>query len=162
MGGSLALALRPWVSHLTVVDTDPDALAAAESFADEVTGDLAKGIGEADLIVLATPVRTILNLLRLFPKLRGDGCMILDLGSTKREISSAMSALPESFQAIESAEATERAIGQNRCLNHGFAIRTDLIPSRYQCLFRSGKLAELLFSPGSTLAEDREHNIDVF
>lgn len=100
MGGSLALAIRPWVSHLTVVDTDRETLAAAKVFADEVTDDFATGVSEADLIVLAAPVRTILNLLRLLPKLRTKRCMILDLGSSKREITSAMNALPESFQAI--------------------------------------------------------------
>lgn len=100
MGGSLALALRPFLTHLTIVDTSPETRAAAQNLADLVTGDLAEGVHEAELVILATPVRTILRLLAQLPDARPDGCMVMDLGSTKAEIGRAMAALPPSFQAI--------------------------------------------------------------
>ncbi len=100
MGGSLALALRPFLTHLTIVDTNPETREAAQNLADFVTGNLAEGVRDAELIVLATPVRTILRLLAQLPAVRPDGCLLLDLGSTKAEICRAMEALPESFQAI--------------------------------------------------------------
>lgn len=100
MGGSLALALRPFLSHLTTVDTNPKTRAAAHDFADLVTDDLAEGVKEAELVILATPVRTILHLLAQLPAARPDGCLLLDLGSTKAEICRAMEALPSSFQGI--------------------------------------------------------------
>lgn len=100
MGGSLALALRPFLSHLTIVDTNPETRAAAQDFADVVTADLAEGVQDAELVILATPVRTILRLLAQLPAARPDGCLLLDLGSTKAEICRAMEALPASFQAI--------------------------------------------------------------
>jgi len=85
---------------MTIVDTDPSAIAAASAFADVATSDFKQGVVEADLIVLATPVRTILHLLSLLPAIKPGGCMVVDLGSTKREIDQAMNALPPEFQAI--------------------------------------------------------------
>lgn len=100
MGGSLALALRPFLTHLAVVDTSPEVLAAAQAVTDVATADLAEGVKTADLLILATPVRAILHLLTELPRLKPDGCLVLDVGSTKADISRAMSDLPPSFQAI--------------------------------------------------------------
>lgn len=108
MGGSLGLALRlaqrlaipqrPF--HLTVVDNNPKTLHAALRLADVATDDLATGVQDAELVVLATPVRTIVDILQQLPSLRPDGCQVLDLGSSKSDICQAMDALPEQFQAI--------------------------------------------------------------
>jgi prephenate dehydrogenase len=106
--GSLALALRlaqrtavsasPF--HLTIVDTNPDTRAAAERLADKVTDNFAEGVAEADLVILATPVRIILRCLEQLPALRPSGCMVLDCGSSKADICQAMDQLPDAFQAI--------------------------------------------------------------
>lgn len=108
MGGSLALSMRlaqrvariPYPTHITIVDTNPDTLKAAERLADVVTSDFATGVKDAELVILATPVRSVLHLLAELARLRPEGCMVLDLGSTKRDISAAMAALPEGFEAI--------------------------------------------------------------
>ena len=100
MGGSLARALRPFLTHLTVVDNNPATLLAANALADTVTDDLAEGIRDANLVILAVPVRTILHLLTELPRLKPDGCLLLDMGSTKTDICAAMESLPESFQAV--------------------------------------------------------------
>lgn len=108
IGGSFALALRlaqrtattPLPLHLTIVDTNPETRAAAERLADVVTADLDTAVAKADLVVLATPVRVILRCLAQLPALRSDGCLVLDLGSSKVDICAAMDALPEPFQAI--------------------------------------------------------------
>jgi prephenate dehydrogenase len=102
MGGSLALALHGRVGRLCVVDRNPTILEMAieRGVADLVTGDPAEGVSGADLVILATPVRSILELVSEMPGLRPDGCMLLDLGSTKRDICAAMAALPPGFQAI--------------------------------------------------------------
>lgn len=108
MGGSLALALRlarrlaipqrPF--HLTIVDSNPKTRAAAGRIADLVSDDLALGVQNADMVVLATPVRTIVSVLHQLPQLRPDGCLVLDLGSSKTDICQAMDSLPDTFQAI--------------------------------------------------------------
>lgn len=108
IGGSFALALRlaqrtavpTFPLHLTIVDTNPDTRAAAERLADMVTDDFAKGVASADLVILATPVRIILDFLSRLPALRPDGLMLMDLGSSKADICAAMDQLPPPFQAV--------------------------------------------------------------
>ncbi len=102
MGGSLALALKPYVAQLHAVDTNPDTIRLAEAMelTDKCTNDLGRGVSSADLIVLGTPVRNIVEIIRELPSFRPDGCTILDLGSTKRQICQEMSRLPSNFAAI--------------------------------------------------------------
>ena len=102
MGGSLARALQGQVRQLIGVDRHASTrqLALSDGVVDIVTDDLRSGVKAVDLVVLATPVRSILQMLRELPDLRPDGCMVLDLGSTKEEICKAMYALPDSFAAI--------------------------------------------------------------
>jgi len=108
MGGSLGLALRlaqrtavsSFPLHLTIVDTNAQTRRAAQRLADVVTDDFVAGVKDAELVILATPARAILHQLAQLPALRPDGCLVLDLGSSKGEICRAMDVLPESFQAI--------------------------------------------------------------
>ena len=102
MGGSLAKALRSQVSEIVAVDTDRHSLdlAMSEGVITHGTSDLRAGVEKADIIILATPVRLITNTVGTLPRLRKQGCFVMDLGSTKAEINQAMSALPEGFEAI--------------------------------------------------------------
>lgn len=102
MGGSLALALRGRIPTLIGVDADKSTrqLALAQQIVHQATADLREGVEQADLVILATPVRTILYVLAELPRLRPDGGMVLDIGSTKQVICDAMEALPETFAAI--------------------------------------------------------------
>lgn len=108
IGGSFALALRlaqrtsnpHFPLHLTIVDTNPETRIAAERLADVVTADLAIGVRDAELVVFATPVRIILDCLAQMPSLRPDGCMVMDLGSSKTAVCQMMDQLPDSFAAI--------------------------------------------------------------
>lgn len=102
MGGSLAKALKDQTRHLIGVDRHAATRQAAltDGAVDVVTGSLASGIKMADLVILATPVHSILHILSELPRLHPPGCLVIDLGSTKEEICSAMSSLPDSFAAI--------------------------------------------------------------
>ena len=100
MGGSLALALRPYCSYLTAVDTNPRTIRRARRHLDHITDDFAEGVADADLVIFATPVRTVMHLIAKLPEVRPDGCMVFDLGSTKTDICQHMEALPEVFQAM--------------------------------------------------------------
>lgn len=53
-----------------------------------------------DLLILATPVSTIINILQQLPSLIENPCIVMDIGSTKRDIVQAMSTLPENFDPI--------------------------------------------------------------
>ena len=90
MGGSLALALREarWADRLIGVDRDAATSAAAVDAGaiDSGTTDLAAGVAAADVVLLATPVRTILRLLPEVGRHARPGALIMDLGSTKQQI----------------------------------------------------------------------------
>jgi prephenate dehydrogenase len=117
MGGSLALALRqapdlsaqlhaPCTTHhaprLIGVSRSAETLAAAlaSGAVDAVTADLADGVAQADVIVLATPVRTTLRLLPDVGRHARPGALIFDLGSTKAAICAAMADLPAGLQPV--------------------------------------------------------------
>lgn len=102
MGGSLALALRPHGVRLVAVEPDEAARvqALARGVVDHATAVLADGVAGADLVVLAAPVRAIVDLLAALPGACPGGCTVLDLGSTKAAIIAAMDRLPPSFGAV--------------------------------------------------------------
>lgn len=104
MGGSLAGALKKRGACREVwgvarrEETIREAL--RRGFIDGGTCDLAEGVEQADLIVLATPARTILELIPQVGSLAPPGCLLMDLGSTKARIVQAMEALPPHVQAV--------------------------------------------------------------
>jgi prephenate dehydrogenase len=102
MGGSLAMALRGKVARLTGVDADPATrqAALARGVVDSATSDLAEGVSNADGVVLATPVQTILRLLGTIGPHLTDGCLVMDLGSTKHTVVEAMNRLPPHVMAV--------------------------------------------------------------
>jgi prephenate dehydrogenase len=102
MGGSLALALSGKCAELIGIDPDPAVVerAAASGVFSRVAGSPRDIIARVDLIVLAAPVRGILEQLAALPCLHPGRCVVLDLGSTKRQILEAMAALPEQFDPV--------------------------------------------------------------
>ncbi len=102
MGGSLAMAVRGAVGNLIGVDRDPNtrSVAMSRGVVDSVAPRLDEVIATVDLVVLAVPVRSIVSLIHALPEMRPDGCMVLDIGSTKGDIEQAMQLLPSQFSAI--------------------------------------------------------------
>lgn len=103
MGGSLARALRPYAGKITGVEMNPLAreYAVANGVVDEATDDLRAGVSDADVVILAAPVRVIINVLNnsIGSYLRSN-TLLVDIGSTKRDICEAMGKLPIGIQAI--------------------------------------------------------------
>jgi prephenate dehydrogenase len=103
MGGSLALALRPFAEKITGVEPNPAAreYALAHKVVDAATDDLRAGVSEADVVILAAPVRTIITMIndRIGAYLRSN-TLLIDIGSTKADICDAMGRLPIGIQAI--------------------------------------------------------------
>ncbi len=97
MGGSMALALRGKVGQLIGIDPHEEtrAYARQHGIVDAVTDDLQTGVKDAQTVILAAPVRVILELLekRIGSYLRSN-TLLIDLGSTKAEICAAMGRLP--------------------------------------------------------------------
>lgn len=102
MGGSLALALKGKCAALFGIDTDLAtlALARAKKIVDRADSDSARLLAQADLVILSTPVPAIVDFIQKLSSFTQKTCIVLDLGSTKKEIVKAMSSLPENFDPI--------------------------------------------------------------
>jgi prephenate dehydrogenase len=102
MGGSLALKLRGQCQSLSGCDPDPATLDLARQWnlADRVTDRPGDILPQADLVILAAPVRAILSMLEQLPGLHPGFAAVLDLGSTKTRIVQCMQALPERFDPL--------------------------------------------------------------
>jgi prephenate dehydrogenase len=104
MGGSLALALKAagWQQPITGVSRNADTLATATSSGaiDAGTSDLAGGVAGASVVILATPVRTLLRQIPEVGRHAGRGALVLDMGSTKTEVCASLDRLPAGLQPV--------------------------------------------------------------
>ncbi|MBI5030626.1 MAG: prephenate dehydrogenase [Chloroflexi bacterium] len=103
MGGSLALALLSKNACAKIIGIDSNEATRTQALAcnvvEEASDDLSAA-ARADVIVIATPARTIIDLLPRVGTIARENAIIIDLGSTKREITQAMEALPAHVQPI--------------------------------------------------------------
>ena len=102
MGGSLAMALQGQCGAVYGIDRDPEVLALAleRGVVQRAAASAPEWLAEADVIVLAVPVRAILQILAELPGLHPGSPVVMDLGSTKQAVVSAMQTLPERFDPL--------------------------------------------------------------
>ena len=102
IGGSLALAVREtWPAGLVIGVDDKAVLERAMlRHAIDVAADDPVVIAEADLVVLAAPVRTNLALLADLEEHVPGAAVVTDVSSTKREVVDAARALPARLRFI--------------------------------------------------------------
>jgi prephenate dehydrogenase len=102
MGGSFALALRGKCRALVGVARDANTRkqAVEAGVVDRAYADLSRAAAEADIVVLATPVRHIIEAVPIAAAAMQPGALLLDLASTKREVVTAMNATPEGVFAV--------------------------------------------------------------
>jgi prephenate dehydrogenase len=102
IGGSIALKARElWPSSLVIAVDQKDVLEVAMRLhAIDVAADDLIVLAEADLVVLAAPVRQNIALLDELDENIPQPAIVTDTGSTKREIASAARALPPRFTFI--------------------------------------------------------------
>lgn len=99
IGGSIALAARRAWPKTTIVAVDRDAIArqAVDSGLADRAGDSLDLLHDADLVVLAAPVLTTIDLLPALVPVVRDGALVTDVGSTKRVIVAAAEATTLAF-----------------------------------------------------------------
>lgn len=99
IGGSLALGLKKRTDcHVLGYDILAESVdyAKAHGVVDDGSTDLAAVVTEADVIILAPPVNVIKQLIDQLVQLPlKNGCIVSDVGSTKREIMEAATALQQ-------------------------------------------------------------------
>ena len=89
IGGSLGLALKGKKPNFKIVGIDKQKIiekAIARGAIDEGTVNPEEGVKEADIVIIATPVKTILDLLPKISPFLKKGCLVTDTGSTKGQI----------------------------------------------------------------------------
>jgi len=102
IGGSIALASRQlWPKALVIGVDNKDVLETAMRLhAIDVAADDLIVLAEADIVILAAPVRTNVSLLEELDESVRQPAVITDTGSTKREIVEAAGSLPPRFTFI--------------------------------------------------------------
>ncbi len=118
MGGSIAGALQGRCRSVVGIGRRESTIEAAieRGLVDRATDDLASGVREADVVILATPVRTIMQQIREVIPLLSEGALLMDLGSTKVEIMKEMDSLPEHVQPVGGApDVRQGGIGNRGC-----------------------------------------------
>ena len=102
MGGSLALSLKERCRRLSAFDPHLPTLELArrQEIVHLADIDPAKVLAEVDLVILACPVPGIVDWLARLPKYVQHPCILLDIGSSKRTIVSALETLPATFDPI--------------------------------------------------------------
>ena len=102
MGGSLAGALRGKCRAVVGIARRKETVeqAISDGLIDLGTTDMEPAVGSADIVVLATPVRAIIELVNELGPLLQDDALLIDLGSTKSDITRAMDDLPPHVQPL--------------------------------------------------------------
>jgi len=113
MGGSLALRLNNCCKSLIAVDPDRNTrkIALEDQIVEKISGNPADIIPEADVIVLAAPVTSIIEIIQKLPDLHPGSPIVIDLGSTKMEICQALNDLPPRFEPIGGHPMCGKAVG---------------------------------------------------
>jgi prephenate dehydrogenase len=108
MGGSLARALAGANACREIIGVETDSAARAFALQQNLvhrTADFDSALAASDLLILATPVRTILDQLSAIRHppsafVHRPSSVVLDLGSTKSQIVAAMQNLPPGFDPL--------------------------------------------------------------
>jgi prephenate dehydrogenase/chorismate mutase len=112
IGGSLAAAARAsgLFSEVSGSDRDPEVVATALGLGlvDSASVIMEAGLERADIVVLAVPVLQIIDVMGLVGPYLKDGCIVTDVGSTKRQVVDAMERLPDSVRAVAGHPMTGR------------------------------------------------------
>lgn len=89
IGGSLVKSLRRALPHCKLIGVDfPEVMALARDWLDEAypLDELERGLSQADLVFLATPITVILQQLPIVANFIRPGAVVTDVGSTKHLI----------------------------------------------------------------------------
>jgi prephenate dehydrogenase len=102
MGGSLALALQGKCAAILGVDPNLKTreLALQLGVVDQVAAHISELLIQSDLLILAAPVNAIIQIIKELPDQYPGSAVVIDMGSTKKQIVETMQALPERFEPL--------------------------------------------------------------
>lgn len=113
MGASIALALRGKCQSIFGVDSDIDSLnyAVKHGIIDQGAQRINKKLQMLDILILAVPVKSIISIIPTLPQYISQKTLIIDIGSTKRDILNAFNNLPDSYKAVGGHPMCGKALG---------------------------------------------------
>jgi prephenate dehydrogenase len=89
LGSSITLAVLHRLKGVKSVGYSHRAITRRKArrlgIAQKVVDDIHKSVEQADVVILATPIRTFEDIFRQIARSLPDGCIVTDVGSTKRE-----------------------------------------------------------------------------
>ena len=104
IGSSLILAMRKAKMVATVAgfDRDPQAAARANEIGivDDASSMLEDAVSGADLVIIATPVGAVDQVLQQVSALADKGTLIIDVGSVKESVAKAAEKLPDHIHFV--------------------------------------------------------------
>lgn len=102
MGGSLAMALQDKCDGIFGIDCDMTVIESAvgRQVVQRASANPSDVLDDVDVIILATPACTILQILDELPMRTHRQVIVIDLGSTKRKITQKMGGLPRRFDVL--------------------------------------------------------------
>jgi len=102
MGGSIALSLKGQCRHLSALDIHLPTLELAQNLeiVHAASSDPVEILADANLVILACPVPSIVDWLNRLPEYIQHPCIVLDIGSSKQTIVAALETLPDNFDPI--------------------------------------------------------------
>jgi prephenate dehydrogenase len=126
IGASIALAARRrWPAARLIAVDRPDVIQSAiRTHAADVGGGDPALCGDADLVILAAPVRTNIRILSELPGYLAGNAIVTDVGSTKRQVAAGGGLLPKRLQFVGGHPLAGAATGGLE------AARSDLITGR--------------------------------
>lgn len=102
MGGSIALSLKEQCQHLSALDIHLPTLELAQNLeiVHAASSDPVEILADANLVILACPVPSIVDWLNRLPDYIQHPCIVLDIGSSKQTIVAALETLPDNFDPL--------------------------------------------------------------
>lgn len=107
LGGSLTLAIKQRFPNVKAVGyshrESTREKARGMNVADEILDDQCESVAEADMVILATPIRTFEGIFKEISGALKPGCIVTDVGSTKAKIGEwAAEMLPDNVRYVGS------------------------------------------------------------
>lgn len=95
IGGSLAVTLKKANPKSKILGKDLYQKEFYSKIIDEYVNEIKEGVERADIIIISTPVKKIIPLIREIAPLMNGEKILLDTGSTKKEVLNEMKKFPE-------------------------------------------------------------------
>lgn len=166
IGGSLGIALKKKkaASEIIGVSRRPSTLNAARKrrAVDWCTKDVKKAVKDADIIILAAPVDTIVDFAPKLAKLASEKCIISDVGSTKQKIVNAFERKGINFVGAHPLAGSEKKgvkFADGTLFENSLCILTPTAKTDKKSLWKIRKLWQIAGARAESLSPSKHDSV---